>query len=106
MSRINLIGSNHVTNHTCHFGSMAGLAPTATVRPHITGLPGYKALKVAANGQNKDGKISTTAKNAFVKGCGLGRGDPCVNGKNCLKHLGYADVMFYYQTGGQNRVTG
>ena len=46
MPRPNLIGaSNRYTNSTCVFGSMAGLAPTATMRPHITGIHGYKYLK-------------------------------------------------------------
>ena len=51
MSRSNLIGaSNLQTNRTSVFGSLAGLAPTTGVRPHVTGLHGYKFTRVAANG--------------------------------------------------------
>ena len=54
MPRVNLIGaSNRFTNRVsgdgCVFGSMAGLAPTATKRPWVTGLHGYKYTRSAAN---------------------------------------------------------
>ena len=53
MSKSTLIGSSgRLTNQTCHYGSMPGLAPTTNVRPNITGMPGYKFMSVAANGVN------------------------------------------------------
>ena len=89
--KINLIGaSNHLTNSTCVFGNMAGLAPTATVRPHVTGIHGYKHLRVAANGfiweTNTLLPYTMGDKNA---GCGLGRFETngCTNSINCIKHI-------------------
>ena len=83
--KINLIGaSNHLTNSTCVFGNMAGLAPTATVRPMFTGLPGYKFARSAANGHH-------WVTNAFLSqdektnGCGLGRN--CADGRLCVKYI-------------------
>ena len=82
--KISLLSSNYFTNNTCHFGSMAGLAPTTNVRPHITGLHGYKYLSVAANGVNWiTGAHLDKAK--FDAGCGLSKN--CNDGKKCLKHL-------------------
>ena len=95
MPRVNLIGaSNRQTNQTCVFGSMAGLAPTTNVRPSVTGLPGYKFMRAAANGVNwQDGSfLSATEKS---KGCGLGRN--CDDGNKCVKHLGFSKTgMAYY----------
>ncbi len=85
MSKSTLIGSSgRLTNQTCHYGSMPGLAPTANVRPSITGTPGYKYLSVAANGVNwsTGDALNATAR---TNGCGLGR--PCASGTSCLKHL-------------------
>jgi hypothetical protein len=87
--KISLIGaSNLYTNSTCVFGSMAGLAPTATVRPMFTGLPGYKFARAAANGHNWE-------TNAFLSqgektnGCGLGKfeTDGCTNAQSCIRHI-------------------
>ena len=85
MSKSNLIGSSgRLTNQTCHYGSMPGLAPTTNVRPNITGMPGYKFMSVAANGvdwSTGDALNATSRTN----GCGLGR--TCANGTACLKFL-------------------
>ena len=86
MPRVNLIGSsNRHTNQTCHFGSMAGLAPTSNVRPNITGLPGYKVAVTAANQHNNDGSVINSNTKSLNKGCGLGKS--CSDGKRCLTHL-------------------
>lgn len=83
--KINLIGaSNLYTNSTCVFGNMAGLAPTATVRPRITGLPGYKYARAAANGHNWETNADLSAGDKEA-GCGLGRS--CDHGKLCIKHI-------------------
>ena len=94
MPRVNLIGSsNRQTNSTCVFGSMAGLAPTATVRPHITGSHGYKSARVAINSFNWD-------NNAFLNqqekdnGCGFNR--TCADGKMCVKFIGNSLGPAYY----------
>jgi len=87
--KISLIGaSNLYTNNTCVYGSMAGLAPTKNVRPHISGINGYKHSKVAGNGVNWSTGASLD-KIAVSKGCGLGkRGQTaCDDGKTCLIHL-------------------
>ena len=85
MPRASLLGSNLHTNNTCHFGSMAGLAPTSTVRPNITGLAGYKVAVVAANQHRNDGSIIASNTNALNNGCGLGK--TCSDGEKCLKYL-------------------
>ena len=93
MPRINLIGaSNRKTNNTCVFGSMAGLAPTATVRPHITMLAGYKYARAF----NKDGDLSdcgwhnarSSMKEAY-----------CKKGKNCVETIGYTKHVAQYYVG-------
>ena len=99
MPRVNLIGSSNLyTNSTCVFGSMAGLAPTTNVRPSVTGLPGYKYTRSAANGVNwLDGSVlgqSTTDKAA---GCGLGKN--CTSGKSCVKSLGLSKTGVAYYAG-------
>ena len=95
MPRVNLIGSSNLyTNQTCVFGSMAGLAPTTNVRPNVSGLPGYKFTRAAANGINwQTGSfLSQTEKD---NGCGLGRN--CDHGKNCVKQIGFSKTgMGYY----------
>lgn len=86
MPRINLIGaSNRQTNQTCHYGSMAGLAPTTNVRPNVTGLPGYKVGVTAANQHNNDGTAISSNTLSMSAGCGLGK--RCADGTACLKHL-------------------
>jgi hypothetical protein len=85
MPRASLLGSNLYTNNTCHYGSMAGLAPTSTVRPNITGLPGYKVAAVAANQHRRDGTKIASNTTALNNGCGLGKN--CSNGEQCLKYL-------------------
>ena len=94
MPRVNLIGaSNRYTNNTCEFGSMAGLAPTANVRPNVTGLPGYKVTLTAGN-QHLEGPPGgygkTLDKNTTYRnwGCGLGLySTACADGEKCLKNL-------------------
>lgn len=95
MPRVNLIGASNIyTNNTCEFGSMAGLAPTANVRPFITGLPGYKVTLTAGNQhlEGPPGGVATTlAANSTYRmwGCGLGLyGDnACKKGTSCLQNL-------------------
>ena len=54
-----MIGASNLhTNSTCVFGSMAGLAPTATVRPNVTGIHGYKYLKSSNIGCSNFQRIS------------------------------------------------
>ncbi len=85
MSKSTLIGSSgRLTNQTCHYGSMPGLAPTTNVRPNITGMPGYKFMSVAANGVNWS---NGAALNATSMGAGCGLGKNCAYGTACLKHL-------------------
>ena len=99
MPRVNLIGaSNRQTNSTCVFGSMAGLAPTATKRPHITGLPGYKYTRSAANGTDwETGAILTRDVKGLEEGCGLNR--PCDKGRSCVKFIGDSTTGVAYRTG-------
>ena len=89
MPRINLIGaSNLYTNNTCQFGSMAGLAPTATVRPQVTSLPGYKFSR-ALNKKKPD------------SGCGWlnNKAAPCKNGRLCIEKIGYTKNVVQYYVG-------
>ena len=95
MPRVNLIGaSNRLTNNTCEFGSMAGLAPTTNVRPNVTGMPGYKVTLTAGN-QFLEGPAGGVAgplpDNTTYRmwGCGLGLNgqSACSNGEKCLKNL-------------------
>ena len=75
MSKISKIGSsNLLTNSTKNFGSMAGLAPTANTRPHITSLPGYK-YAVILNDENH-----------YNKGCGYQKTPQ--EGLACMRNLG------------------
>ena len=108
--KINLIGaSNHLTNSTCVFGSMAGLAPTATVRPMFTGLPGYKFARAAANGHHwvTNEFLSQAEKDNM---CGLGKfeKDGCKNAKKCIDFINPKKpfgIAGSYQKGG-SRVLG
>ena len=99
MPRINLIGaSNRQTNSTCVFGSMAGLAPTATKRPHITGLHGYKYTRSAANGTIwYTGATLPRDVKGLSEGCGLNR--PCDKGRSCVKFIGHTTSGVAYRTG-------
>ena len=64
--------TNSVSGEVCVFGSMAGLAPTATKRPHITGLPGYKYTRSAANGTDwETGATLPRDVEGLKKGCGF-----------------------------------
>lgn len=91
MPRPNLIGaSNRYTNSTCVFGSMAGLAPTATVRSDITRIHGYKYLK------------SSNDATFLKKGCGFNK--DCANGMNCIKAIGYTHNVVQYRTGGGQKL--
>ena len=85
MPRPSLLGSNLHTNNTRHYGSMAGLAPTTNVRPHITSLAGYKVAAVAGNQHRNDGTSIAGIQAALNNGCGLGKNSMC--GENCLKYL-------------------
>ena len=64
---------------------MPGLAPLVGVPSHITStIPGYKFLRVAANGFDwVDG--TATDPNALSKGCGLGKN--AAQGRLCLQYL-------------------
>ena len=111
MPRINLIGSsNRTTNRTCVFGSMAGLPPTANIRPHITAIHGYKSSKVAANEHNNDGSEIAANTNAYNAGCGLGKN--CENGQKCIKYLKDNGIVkephsqYYFKTGGGVKLLG
>ena len=44
--KISKFGSNLYTNNTNVFGSMAGANSTVGVRPNVTGINGYKAVKL------------------------------------------------------------
>ena len=99
MPRVNLIGaSNRQTNSTCVFGSMAGLAPTATKRPWVTGLHGYKYARTAANGTNwETGDTLPRDVKGLREGCGLNR--PCDKGRSCVKFIGDSTTGVAYRTG-------
>ena len=93
MPRINLIGaSNRNTNNTCVFGSMAGLAPTATVRPHITMLAGYKYAR-AFNKVPLDTGCGWSNARASKKS------DYCDGGKKCVENIGYSKYVAQYYVG-------
>ena len=98
MPRPNLIGaSNRQTNRTSVFGSLAGLAPTTGVRPHVTGLNGYKFARVAANGIRFSDN-TWLSKADYDGGCGLSRGPE--SGKKCvLETIGYNKHVNQYRTG-------
>ena len=85
--KINLIGaSNHLTNSTCVFGNMPGLAPTTNVRPMITGIPGYKYTRIAGHGFNWNTNVPLPVSGPDkAAGCGLGRN--CDDGRKCIKHI-------------------
>lgn len=90
MPRINLIGASNLhTNNTCQFGSMAGLAPTTNVRPHIVSLPGYKYTR-------------PFNKNPLDGGCGwkyAKSGQACSKGKMCINNIGYTKNVSQYYVG-------
>ena len=102
MPRVNLIGSsNRQTNQTCVFGSMAGLAPTATVRPNVTGINGYKSARVAANSfywLSPHDYLNQAEKDA---GCGLGKKGTkaCTDGKSCIELIGFSKRVVQYYPG-------
>ena len=96
--KINLIGSsNYLTNSTCVFGSMAGLAPTTNVRPMVTSLPGYKFARAAANGTDPNGNITTQSSADRSAGCGLGRFevDNCTNARGCIQRIRHSNYAPY-----------
>ena len=105
MSRSNLIGaSNRQTNRTSVFGSLAGLAPTTGVRPHITGLNGYKFARIAANGLRFiDGGPDVDVSEADrAQGCGFNRDNGTVgapHGKSCIQHIGYSKNVSQFRIG-------
>lgn len=100
MPRVNLIGSsNRQTNQTCVFGSMAGLAPTATVRPNVTGIHGYKSARAAANSFNWLDPHTKLNQEELNAGCGLGKKgeDACKKGTTCIEFISYTkEVVQYY----------
>lgn len=106
MPRVNLIGSSNLyTNSTCVFGSMAGLAPTTNVRPSVTGLPGYKYTRSAANGVNwLDGSVLGQSATDKAAGCGLGKHGQlaCDDGNKCVKSLGLSKTGVAYYTGSKH----
>ena len=89
MTKISKIGaSNLLTNSTQNFGSMAGLAPTTNVRPHITSLPGYKYA------------ILLNEPKHYGKGCGYQKSGS--EGLRCMKELGLdKKVIFPFSVGGK-----
>ena len=90
MPRINLIGaSNLYTNNTCQFGSMAGLAPTATVRPQITSINGYKYTRAFNKKELDAGCGWTNAKS----------GEHCSKGNLCIRNIGYSKNIVQYYVG-------
>lgn len=105
MSRSNLIGASNLhTNRTSVFGSLAGLAPTTGVRPHVTSLHGYKFARIAANGLRfidggDDIYVSEVDHN---KGCGFNRDNGTLNapnGERCIKHIGYSKNVTQFRIG-------
>ena len=81
---------------------MAGLAPTTNVRPSVTGLPGYKYTRSAANGINwSDGSTTAQSTKDKAKGCGLGKNGQvaCDKGKECVEHIGVSKTGVAYRTG-------
>ena len=102
MPRVNLIGSsNRQTNQTCVFGSMAGLAPTATVRPNVTGIHGYKSARAAANSFYWLDPHTKLNQEELEKGCGLGKKGTkaCTEGKTCIEFIGYTKNIVQYYPG-------
>jgi len=90
--------SNYLTNSTCVFGSMAGLAPTVAKRSWVTGLHGYKYARSAANGTDwETGEILARDVKGLTNGCGFYR--PCDKGKTCVKFVGYTTSGVAYRTG-------
>ena len=99
---INLIGAsnrrtNNVSGNICVFGSMAGLAPTSTVRPHITGIHGYKYTRSAANGTDWiSGATLLRDVRGLREGCGFNRN--CSDGNSCIRYINfpYTTGVAYY----------
>jgi hypothetical protein len=103
--KIGLLGSNLHTNNTCAFGSMAGLAPTSTVRPWISGIHGYKYSRTAANGLDW-ATGNTLPKDAanYAGGCGLAKdytgARSCKNGRACIDLINpNLSVVVQHRTG-------
>ena len=104
MPRPNLIGaSNRQTNRTSVFGSLAGLAPTTGVRPHVTGLNGYKFARIAANGLVfKNGSQTWVSENDHSNGCGFNRDNNTLDaprGRDCIKHIGFSKNVSQFRIG-------
>ncbi|AET73169.1 hypothetical protein PGAG_00280 [Phaeocystis globosa virus 12T] len=113
MSKSRMIGSsNQFTNNTCAFGSMAGLAPTANVRPNITGTPGYYVTATAGNMflEGPSGGVATAmTKNTTYRSWGCGLGGTCAEGKECLtkmKLMTSANSLGGWSTGGGTKLLG
>lgn len=94
-----MIGASNLhTNSTCVFGSMAGLAPTSTVRPSVTGLHGYKYARSAANGINwESGATLSRDVKGLTEGCGFNR--TCSKGRTCIKFINPVPTGVAYRTG-------
>ena len=112
MSKSRMIGSsNQITNNTCAFGSMAGLAPTTNVRPNITGIAGYYVTATAGNQFLEGpagGKSSVWAKNTKYREWGCG-GMTCADGKQCLTKLNLytgSNMIGGFRTGGGTKLLG
>ena len=110
MPRPNLIGaSNRQTNRTSVFGSLAGLAPTTGVRPNVTGRPGYKFARIAANGLKfVDGGADIDVSEADrAQGCGFNRDNGTLdapNGKRCIQHIGFSKNVSQFRKAGTNKM--
>ena len=82
---------------------MAGLAPTTSVRPNISGLSGFKASVVAGNQHKNDGTqidSNTMARNL---------GKSCMDGKNCLSKMNLlksSNPIGGWSTGGGTKLLG
>jgi hypothetical protein len=113
MSKTRMIGSsNQITNNTCAFGSMAGLAPTTNVRPNITGIRGYYVTATAGNQFLEGptgGVASVLAVNTTSRGWGCGLGRSCADGKNCLMKMNLytgSNTIGGFSTGGGTKLLG
>ena len=96
----NAFGSNRLTNQTCVYGSMAGLAPTTNVRPNVTGIHGYKSSRSAAN-MFVWPTNTPLYSDARSNGCGLGKQgqEACRDGKKCVDYIGFTQRVVQYYPG-------
>jgi len=101
-----------MTNNTCVFGSMAGLAPTTNMRPNITGISAYRVTLTAANmflEGPKGGTAIVWDKNNTYRDYGCGTGTTCAQGKDCLTKMNLmtsANTLGGWSTGGGTKLLG